>query len=233
MKGGGAARQNPRMPTTRTQSLAPGLFLAEDGAARCAWCQASPLYQHYHDEEWGHPVTDERRLFEKLCLEGFQSGLSWLTILNKRENFRRAFDNFNAERIARYAERDVERLLGDAGIVRHRGKIESTINNARCLLELKAEFGTLANYVWRYEPPARSRPKRMTLAQLKALTQSAESLAMSKDLKRRGWSFVGPTTVYAFMQAMGLVNDHIEGCHVRDSASRAREALRLEQGGER
>lgn len=206
--------------------LAPGLFLAdEDALPRCHWCTASPAYRHYHDHEWGFPVTDDRRLFEKICLEGFQSGLSWLTILNKRENFRAAFDRFDAERVARYTARDVARLLGDAGIVRHRGKIESTINNAKRVLELREEFGSLSAYAWRHEPAARSRPKRVTLAALKAMTTSPESVAMSKDLKKRGWSFVGPTTVYAFMQAMGLVNDHLEGCHVRERAQAARAAL--------
>jgi DNA-3-methyladenine glycosylase I len=198
-----------------------GLFTAADGAARCLWCRASPAYQHYHDLEWGFPVNDDRRLFEKLCLEGFQAGLSWLTILNKRESFRAAFANFEAERIARFDERDVARLLADAGIVRHRGKIESTINNAQRVIALREEFGSLAAYAWRFEPAPRSRPKRITLAALKAMTTSAESVAMSKDLKARGWSFVGPTTVYAFMQAMGLVNDHLEGCHVRLAASQA------------
>ena len=204
-----------------------GLFAGDDGAWRCAWCAATPGYRRYHDEEWGFPVTDDRRLFEKLCLEGFQSGLSWLTILNKREAFRAAFAGFDARRVAAFGPRDVERLLGDAGIVRHRGKIESTINNARRLLELEAECGSLARYVWRYEPNAQSRPKRLTHAALKGMTTSPESVALSKDLKRRGWSFVGPTTVYAFMQAMGLVNDHLDGCHARAEALRRRAALVL------
>jgi DNA-3-methyladenine glycosylase I len=197
-------------------AIRKGLFQAEDGMLRCGWCQASAAYRHYHDHEWGFPVTDDRRLFEKLCLEGFQAGLSWLTILNKRESFRRAFANFDAERVARFRERDVERLLADAGIVRHRGKIESTINNAARVLELRREFGSLSAYAWRFEPAPKTRPKRMTLAALRKLGPSAQAIAMSKDLKRRGWSFVGPTTVYAFMQAMGLVNDHLEGCHVRE-----------------
>jgi len=206
--------------------LPEGLFAAaEDPAPRCFWCQASPAYRHYHDHEWGFPVTDDRRLFEKLCLEGFQAGLSWLTILNKREGFRAGFDNFEAERVARYGQSDVARLLADAGIVRHRGKIESTLNNARRVIELRQEFGSLAAYAWRHEPAPASRPREMTLAALRAQTQSAESVAMSKDLKKRGWSFVGPTTVYAFMQAMGLVNDHLQGCHVRDAALAARQAL--------
>ncbi|MDE2092282.1 MAG: DNA-3-methyladenine glycosylase I [Burkholderiales bacterium] len=198
-----------------------GLHIGADGAPRCAWCQASPAYQHYHDHEWGFPVSDDRRLFEKLCLEGFQAGLSWLTILNKREAFRSAFAQFDAERVARFDEHDVARLLADAGIVRHRGKIESTINNARRVLELREAFGSLAAYAWRFEPAPGSRPARITHEVLRTMTTSAESVAMSKDLKRRGWSFVGPTTVYAFMQAMGLVNDHVEGCHVRAAAARS------------
>src|SRR6476469_6033625 len=156
-------------------TAARGLFAAEDGQARCFWCAASPAYRHYHDSEWGFPVVDDRRLFEKLCLEGFQAGLSWLTILNKREAFRSAFAGFDAARVARFGARDVTRLLGDAGIVRHRGKIESTINNAHRVLELREEFGSLAAYAWRFEPAPRSRPKRMTFAALKKLGSSAES----------------------------------------------------------
>jgi len=205
-------------------SRSTGLFEGDDGALRCAWCQATPAYRDYHDREWGFPVTDDRRLFEKLCLEGFQAGLSWLTILNKRDAFRHAFEGFDAERVAAFGEADVARLLGDAGIVRHRGKIESTINNARRLLELRREFGSLAAYAWRFEPRPSSRPRRLTWTALKAMTSSPESIALSKDLKRRGWTFVGPTTVYAFMQAMGLVNDHVEGCTVRAAAQAAREA---------
>jgi len=208
------------MPERKTT----GLFTAPDGVARCFWCAATPAYQRYHDSEWGFPVTDDKRLFEKLCLEGFQAGLSWLTILNKREAFRRAFAGFDPAVVARFTEVDALRLLQDAGIVRHRGKIASTINNAQRALELIAECGSLAAYVWRYEPPRASRPRRLTLAALKAQTTSPEAVALSKDLKRRGWSFVGPTTVYAFMQAMGLVNDHIEGCASRTAASGARTA---------
>lgn len=207
-------------------SLAEGLFADDEGAPRCRWCEATPAYRHYHDHEWGFPVTDDRRLFEKLCLEGFQAGLSWLTILNKRENFRQAFANFEAEALVRFGEADVARLLADAGIVRHRGKIESTLNNARRVLELREEFGSLAAYAWGYEPEPSTRPKKITLAALRAFTTSAESIAMSKDLKKRGWSFVGPTTVYAFMQAMGLVNDHIEGCGAREQALQARRELK-------
>ena len=211
--------------TTPTPALPEGLFADDTGCRRCAWCQATPLYRHYHDHEWGFPVADDRRLFEKLCLEGFQSGLSWLTILNKREGFRAAFAGFDAEQVAAFDGRDVERLVQDAAIVRHRGKIESTIHNARRLLELRAEFGSLAHYVWRYEPAPQDRPERITREAARALSTSPTSVALSKDLKKRGWSFVGPTTVYAFMQAMGLVNDHLEGCHARAAALQARQAF--------
>jgi DNA-3-methyladenine glycosylase I len=169
----------------------------------------------YHDTEWGRPVHDDRALFEKICLEGFQSGLSWLTILRKRDNFRRAFANFEAARVARFTPRDVTRLLADAGIVRHRGKIESTINNAKRCLDLAAEFGSLSEYVWRFEPNARRRPRILTWDVLKTMATTPESVVLSKDLRKRGWKFVGPTTIYAFMQAMGLVNDHLDGCHYR------------------
>ena len=217
----------PTLPVTPGDAPPAGLFRAEaDGRWRCAWCQASAEYRRYHDEEWGFPVSDDRRLFEKLCLEGFQSGLSWLTILNKRENFRRAFDGFDAARVADYTAADVARLLADAGIVRHRGKIESTINNAHRVLALRAEFGSLAAYAWRHEPAPSSRPERPDWSTLRAMSTSAASVAMSKDLKKRGWSFVGPTTVYAFMQAMGLVNDHIEGCATRGKALAARAAFK-------
>ncbi len=174
-------------------SARDGLFIdPDDGLARCAWCQASGVYRHYHDHEWGSPVTEDRRLFEKICLEGFQAGLSWLTILNKREAFRRGFANFDAEAVARFGEADIARLLVDAGIVRHRGKIESTINNARRALALRDEAGSLASYFWRFEPASVSRPRRLTLAALTATTPAPESTALSKDLKQRGWSFVGP-----------------------------------------
>uniref|UniRef100_A0A832MKW6 DNA-3-methyladenine glycosylase I n=1 Tax=Eiseniibacteriota bacterium TaxID=2212470 RepID=A0A832MKW6_UNCEI len=202
-----------------------GLVVGTDGRPRCWWGASADDYAGYHDREWGFPVTDDHRLFEKICLEGFQSGLSWLTILRKREHFRRAFAGFDPAKVARFGARDVARLLGDAGIVRHRGKIESTINNARRALEIVEEFGSLAAYAWRYEPVPAARPRRVTKAALLALTTSPESVALSKDLKRRGWTFVGPTTAYAFMQAMGLVNDHLEGCHVRDAAAQARRAL--------
>jgi len=202
-----------------------GLFTGADQATRCAWCAATPVYQNYHDREWGFPVTDDRRLFEKLCLEGFQAGLSWLTILNKRENFRQGFANFEAEPVARFDDADIARLMADAGIVRHRGKIVSTINNAQRVIEMRAEFGSLAAYAWAFEPDSTIRPDRITLAELKTMSASAASVAMSKDLKKRGWTFVGPTTVYAFMQAMGLVNDHIEGCGARQQALAVRKVL--------
>ena len=184
------------------------LLVGSDGVTRCWWCGDDPFYIQYHDDEWGHAVTDEVRLFEKLCLEGFQSGLSWLTILRKRENFRAAFAGFDIGRVAAFDDGDVQRLLADAGIVRHRGKIESTINNARHALQLCDEFGSIYNYVSQYRPVRTNQPT--VDGEIPATT--TESIAMSKDLKRRGWSFVGPTTMYAFMQAMGLVNDHIEGC---------------------
>jgi len=189
---------------------------------RCSWPGADELYIHYHDHEWGRPITDDRRLFEKICLEGFQSGLSWLTILRKRDNFRRAFKDFEPAVVARFGARDVQRLLKDAGIVRHRGKIESTINNAKRALALIDEKGSLAAYFWSWEPPANARPKRLTRAQLMKMSTTPQSIALSKDLKARGWTFVGPTTCYAFMQAMGLVNDHIEGCDVRADIERLR-----------
>lgn len=193
------------------------LYLPDDGQPRCRWCAAAPGdagYLRYHDTEWGFPVADDRRLFEKLCLEGFQSGLSWRTILNKREAFRAAFAKFEVEQVARFGPADVARLLGDAGIVRHRGKIEAAINNAQRCLELMAEQGSLAKYIWSFEPPAVLKPLM--------LTESAASIALSKDLKRRGWKFVGPTTMHAFMQSMGLFNDHAQGCVTRGQVDAAR-----------
>lgn len=198
-----------------------GLFADDAGVHRCAWCRASPAYRDYHDREWGFPVDDDRRLFEKLCLEGFQSGLSWLTILNKRDAFRRAFAGFDAARVARFDAADVERLLGDAGIVRHRGKIEATIHNAGRALAMRDEFGSLAAYAWGFAPVPVSRPKRVTPRTLATRGVPAEAVAMARDLKRRGWRFVGPTTVHAFMQAMGLLNDHLDGCAARERAAAA------------
>ena len=195
------------------------VFEDEKGVLRCKWCEATPLYRDYHDREWGFPVADDTRLFEKICLEGFQSGLSWRTILAKRENFRRAFEGFDFHRVARFGDKQVARLLQDEGIVRHRGKIEATINNARCAVALQAEQGSLAAYFWRYEM------KGSVTAQ--NASTSPESVALSKDLKKRGWKFVGPTTVYAFMQAMGLVNDHAKGCVIARDVAKARKAFRL------
>ena len=189
---------------------------------RCAWPGTDELYIRYHDEEWGRPVADDTRLFEKICLEGFQSGLSWITILRKRDNFRRAFKDFNPADVARFTARDVERLLKDAGVIRHRGKIESTINNAQRALELIEEQGSLAAYFWSWEPLPSTRPKKLTHAQLMKMSTTPQSVALSKDLKKRGWTFVGPTTCYAFMQAMGLVNDHIDNCDVRVQIEQAR-----------
>ena len=213
-------------PSARAIPTPAGLFTDETHTDRCWWCEATPFYRRYHDTEWGFPVADERRLFEKICLEGFQAGLSWLTILNKRENFRSAFANFEAEQIVSFDDADVTRLLADAGIVRHAGKIASTINNAKRVIELRREFGSLGAYVWKMEPDAASRPPRVTHEVAKAMPTSAASIALSKDLKKRGWSFVGPTTMYAFMQAMGLVNDHLEGCASRDAALKARAAFK-------
>lgn len=205
--------------------LAKGLVRGDDGDTRCWWAGSDPLYRRYHDREWGRPVREESRLFEKLCLEGFQAGLSWLTILRKRESFRAAFAGFDPEVVARFGARDVQRLLDDAGIVRHRGKIESTINNARRALALRGDGG-LAAYAWSYEPEPRHRPRRLTHDRLLTMATTPASVAMSRDLRARGWTFVGPTTAYAFMQAMGLVNDHLEGCAVRDDCERRRAAFR-------
>ncbi len=202
-----------------------GLITGEDGKARCWWHGGDPLYLAYHDSEWGRPQADDRRLFEKLCLEGFQSGLSWLTILRKRENFRRAFAGFDPAAVARFGEADIQRLLQDAGIVRHRGKITSAINNAARALELQAEAGSLAAFFWRFEPAPLSRPSQLDRATLAGLAQTAESKALAKALKGRGWSFVGPTTLYAFMQATGMVNDHLDGCCVRAEIEAARAAF--------
>lgn len=193
-----------------------GTFTGPDGRARCKWCAASPDYMAYHDHEWGFPVANDIRLFEKICLEGFQSGLSWRTILAKRESFRSAFCGFDFNRVARFGEEDISRLLADAGIVRHRGKIEATINNARRAVEMVEQEGSLAAFVWRHEPALAD------LATPQSVSTSAVSAAMSKELKRRGWRFVGPTTVYAFMQAMGLVNDHAEACAIRAKVEETR-----------
>jgi DNA-3-methyladenine glycosylase I len=195
-------------------------FIGPDGKPRCRWSGAAPEFLHYHDTEWGFPVSDDTRLFEKLALEGFQSGLSWRTILAKRENFRAAFKGFEIEKVARFGTRDVERLLKDAGIVRHRGKIEAVINNAKRMKDLVKREGSLAAYIWRFEPDPKS------LGKPQSASTSAESIALSKDLLKQGWKFVGPTTVYAFMQAMGLINDHTEDCMIREQAEQARERFK-------
>lgn len=202
--------------TARSKGLLPG----GDGQPRCFWAVGSSDYERYHDEEWGAVVREDKRLFEKICLEGFQAGLSWLTILRKRENFRRAFADFDHERVARYTSADVERLLQNAGIVRHRGKIEATINNARCAGPIVTEFGSLFRYFQQFVPPPSERPKKVTRAALEAMPKTSSSARMSRDLRSRGFRFVGPTTCYAFMQAMGLVDDHIEGCIARARGSR-------------
>ena len=195
------------------------LTVGPDGQSRCAWCGTVPAFVPYHDDEWGYPISDDIRLFEKLCLESFQSGLSWRTILDKRENFRAAFAGFDFDVVAKFDDQDVARLLGDPGIVRHRGKIAAVINNAARAQALIAEAGSIAQFVWRYEPNAEE------LAEPQSQSTSEASIALSKALKKRGWKFVGPTTVYAFMQAMGLINDHAEGCVMRDKATALRAAF--------
>ncbi len=218
-------RRERRLPTRKPDVLSDGLIHDPDGTSTCRWHGGLPDYRHYHDTEWGRPVADDIRLFEKLCLEGFQSGLSWLTILRKRENFRVAFAGFVPERLVAFGPSDLERLLADAGIVRHRGKIESVLNNARRYLELREAGQSLAALVWRHEPDPATRPERIGPATLAALTKTPESAALSKLLRQRGWSFVGPTTVYAFMQSCGLVNDHMEGCICREPCERLRAAF--------
>jgi DNA-3-methyladenine glycosylase I len=205
--------------------FAKGLIEEPDGQTRCWWHGGLPDYAAYHDNEWGRPVADDNRLFEKICLEGFQSGLSWLTILRKRENFRAAFADFRIDRVAKFGKKEVAVCLADAGIVRHQGKIRSTINNAQRALEIQAEFGSLAAYIWSFEPSEDERPARITFSEVGSLAQTPASQRLSKDLKKRGWSFVGPTTMYAFMQSMGMVNDHIEGCICRDACEAERAAF--------
>ena len=207
-------------------TLPEGLIEGTDGKVRCAWHGNLPDYLAYHDAEWGKPVGDDVRLFEKLCLEGFQSGLSWLTILRKRENFRAAFDGFDFVRLARANESEIERHLTDAGIIRHRGKIASVYNNARRAVALVEEQGSLARYFWSFEPAQKDRPQRIDRAAVMAMPKTDVSTRISKDLKKRGWSFVGPTTIYAFMQAMGMVNDHIEGCVCRSEVEKERSAFK-------
>lgn len=189
--------------------------MSHEALMRCWWCGTDPLYVQYHDQEWGREVHDDRRLYEKICLEGFQAGLSWLTILRKRARFRAVFDDFDFERVARFTQHDVARLMGDAGIVRHRGKIESTINNARRAMTLRERHGSLASFVYGFRPPDHARPPRITQDALMTMTSTPESVAMSRELKAAGWTFVGPTTIYAFMQSVGVVNDHVETCAFR------------------
>ena len=202
--------------------MSNSLITGQDGEKRCWWCGDDPLYVAYHDDEWGQPVTSDIRLFEKICLEGFQAGLSWITILRKRENFRAAFDGFDFEKIQHYGERDISKLLGNEGIIRHRGKIEATINNAKRAIELREEFGSLAAYFWGWEPKKRA----FITGKSDIPGETDISKALSKDLKKRGWKFVGPTTVYAFMQAMGLVNDHVKGCTSFDVVHKKRQSLK-------
>ncbi|WP_339532613.1 DNA-3-methyladenine glycosylase I [Pseudomonas mucidolens] len=194
-----------------------------DGATHCSWRQSAPEYAHYHDHEWGVPVGDDIQLFEKICLEGFQAGMAWITILRKRDNFRRAFEGFDYQRVARYTEDDIQRLMLDPGIVRNRAKIVSVINNARRACELVADTGSLAAWLWSFEPVDTERPARVDLAYWTANPTSIASIRLSKALKKRGWSYVGPTTMYALMQAMGMVNDHLEGCICRPQIERLRQ----------
>jgi DNA-3-methyladenine glycosylase I len=208
----------PEQPAANPMGSEMSTIPGPDGKPRCRWCAAAPEFFVYHDAEWGFPVGEDQRLFEKLCLEGFQSGLSWRTILAKRENFRKAFHGFDFERVARMTEKDVARLLQDEGIIRHRGKIEATINNAKRAKEMVKAEGSLAGFLWRYEAGPTQNPQ--------TASTSAESVALSKELKKRGWKFVGPTTIYAFMQAMGLVNDHAEACITRAKVTKARKAFK-------
>ncbi len=203
-----------------------GLIKSAGGKPRCWWAGDDPLYARYHDEEWGRPVDDDIRLYEKICLEGFQAGLSWLTILKRRENFREAFAGFDFEKVARFTAKDVARLLKDTGIIRHRGKIEAAVNNAQKVSAIIEEFGGLGAYFWSFEPDPKTRPQRLDRKTLIAMPVTPESKALSRDLKKRGLKFVGPTTMYAHMQAMGVVNDHVEGCHCREKVERERNAFR-------
>ena len=211
---------------SQTAEVTEGLGRRADGSLACWWGEGHDGYEAYHDTEWGMPVVDDVRLYEKMCLEGFQSGLSWLTILRKRENFRAAFSGFDFEAVAGFGDADVERLLGDAGIVRHRGKIEATINNARAALDTIDAHGSLAAFFWSFEPSPVDRPAVIDYETLTSMPTTPESTALSKALRKLGWRFVGPTTCYALMQASGIVNDHLEGCHRRPVIEAARAALR-------
>ncbi|WP_062229437.1 DNA-3-methyladenine glycosylase I [Aureimonas frigidaquae] len=212
--------------SAESTQCADGIVLGPDGRPRCFWQAGTPDYQTYHDTEWGRPVSDDRALYEKLCLEGFQAGLSWITILRKRPAFRELFEGFDVERVARLTEGDAERIAADARIIRHRGKVDAAIVNARAVIRLRDETGSsLAAFLWAFEPPAAERPVQMTLAWLRQNTVIPQSAAMSKALRKRGFNFVGPTTCYAFMQSMGFVNDHVEGCICRQPCEAERAAF--------
>ena len=208
-----------------TNKIDDGLLTDTFEITRCAWCGEDTEYQRYHDTEWGVPIVNDQILFQKICLEGFQAGLSWLTVLRKRDNFIKAFDKFDFKKVSQYGDKDISRCLVNPGIIRHRGKIESTINNAKKAIELVNEFGSLASFFWSFEPSIKNRPEKLTYAVASQITMSTESIALSKALKKRGWTFVGPTICYSFMQAMGIVNDHVLGCSRRDDIETLRDVL--------
>ena len=208
-----------------TNKIDDGLLTDTFEITRCAWCGEDTEYQRYHDTEWGVPIVNDQILFQKICLEGFQAGLSWLTVLRKRDNFMKEFDKFDFKKVSQYGDKDISRCLVNPGIIRHRGKIESTINNAKKAIELVNEFGSLASFFWSFEPSIKNRPEKLTYAVASQLTMSTESIALSKALKKRGWTFVGPTICYSFMQAMGIVNDHVLGCSRRDDIETLRDVL--------
>ena len=208
-----------------TNKIDDGLLTDTFEITRCAWCGEDTEYQRYHDTEWGVPIVNDQILFQKICLEGFQAGLSWLTVLRKRDNFMKSFDNFDFKKVSQYGDKDISRCLVNPGIIRHRGKIKSTINNAKKAIELVNEFGSLASFFWSFEPGIKNRPEKLTYAVASQITMSTESIALSKALKKRGWTFVGPTICYSFMQAMGIVNDHVLGCSRRDDIETLRDVL--------
>ena len=208
-----------------TNKIDDGLLTDTFEITRCAWCGEDTEYQRYHDTEWGVPIVNDQILFQKICLEGFQAGLSWLIVLRKRDNFMKEFDNFDFKKVAQYGDKDISRCLVNPGIIRHRGKIKSTINNAKKAIELVNEFGSLASFFWSFEPSIKNRPEKLTYAVASQITMSTESIALSKALKKRGWTFVGPTICYSFMQAMGIVNDHVLGCSKRDDIETLRDVL--------
>ena len=208
-----------------TNKIDDGLLTDTFEITRCAWCGEDTEYQRYHDTEWGVPIVNDQILFQKICLEGFQAGLSWLTVLRKRDNFMKEFDKFDFKKVSQYGDKDISRCLVNPGIIRHRGKIESTINNAKKAIELVNEFGSLASFFWSFEPSMKNTPEKLTYAVASQITMSTESIALSKALKKRGWTFVGPTICYSFMQAMGIVNDHVLGCSRRDDIETLRDVL--------